>query len=69
MGERFEPALQFAVVIGRWGDDMALLRTPDGGAVEVAVPEPVREEFDVGDSVEMSADGSVNWRAPVRRHD
>jgi hypothetical protein len=53
-----------ATVIGRWGDDTALLRTEDGDTMEVPVPETLRDEIDVGASVEMTEDGSVNWRVP-----
>jgi hypothetical protein len=50
-----------ATVIGRWGDDTALLRTDDGETVEVPVPERLRARVDVGASVEMLDDGSVDW--------
>ena len=50
-----------ATVIGRWGDDTALLRTEDGATVEVPVPEPLRAAIDVGASVELTEDGSVDW--------
>jgi hypothetical protein len=53
-----------ATVIGRWGDDTALLRTADGDTMEVPVPESLRDEIDVGASVEMTEDGSVDWRVP-----
>jgi hypothetical protein len=36
------------VVIGRWADDTALLRTDDGTTLEAPVPEPLRPGFDVG---------------------
>jgi hypothetical protein len=50
-----------ATVIGRWADDMALLRTSDGSIVEVSVPEHVRGRVDVGASVALLDDGDVNW--------
>ena len=50
-----------ATVIGRWGDDTALLRTPDGATVEVPVPEHLRETIDVGTSVALHEDGLVDW--------
>jgi hypothetical protein len=53
-----------ATVIGRWGDDTALLRTVDGETVEVAVPEPLRERIDVGATVELGPDGGVDWGLP-----
>jgi hypothetical protein len=53
-----------ATVIGRWGDDTALLRTADGETVEVPVPEPLRERVDVGATVELRPDGSVDWGLP-----
>jgi hypothetical protein len=40
-------------VIGRWGDDTALLRTDDGATVEAEVPEPLREGFDVGSEARL----------------
>jgi hypothetical protein len=51
-------------VIGRWGDDMALLRTEDGGTVEASVPEPLRDRIDVGATVDVMDDGVVDWRVP-----
>ena len=51
-------------MIGRWGDDTALLRTEDGTTVEVPVPEPLRDRVDVGASVDLLDDGLVNWRVP-----
>ena len=53
-----------ATVIGRWGDDTALLRTADGETVEVPVPERLRERVDVGAAVELRPDGSVDWGLP-----
>jgi hypothetical protein len=53
-----------AVVIGRWGDDTALLRTDDGATVEAPVPEPLRDRIDVGASVDVTEDGSVDWHVP-----
>ena len=58
-----------ARVIGRWGDDTALLRTEDGDTIEVPVPEALRAQIDVGASVEMTEDGSVNWRVAVQPTD
>jgi hypothetical protein len=55
-----------AVVIGRWGDDMALLRTGDGDTVEALVPEPLRDRIDVGANVELRDDGAVDWRVQDR---
>jgi hypothetical protein len=49
-------------VIGRWGDDLALLRRPDGTTVEVVVPEELRARIDVGVHVELLSDGAVDWR-------
>ena len=53
-----------ATVIGRWGDDMALLRTDDGATVEASVPERLRNRIDVGARVEVMDDGAVDWRVP-----
>jgi hypothetical protein len=53
-----------ATVIGRWGDDTALLRTKDGATVEVPVPERLRDRVDVGANVDLLDDGVVNWRVP-----
>ena len=50
-----------AIVIGRWGDDTALLRTADGQAVEVSVPESLRDSVDVGARADLRADGGVDW--------
>jgi hypothetical protein len=50
-----------ATVIGRWGDDTALLRTADGATVEVPVPEGLRDRIDVGTSVDLLEDGLVDW--------
>jgi hypothetical protein len=53
-----------ATVIGRWGDDAALLRTADGETVEVPIPERLRDRVDVGAAVLLGADGSVDWGLP-----
>jgi hypothetical protein len=50
-----------ATVIGRWGDDTALVRAADGETVEVPVPEGLRDSIDVGTSVVLLADGHVDW--------
>ena len=52
-----------AVVIGRWGDDTALLRMPDGTAIEAPVPEGLRDRFEVGDEAELEfvGDRLVGW--------
>jgi hypothetical protein len=50
-----------ATVIGRWSDDMALLRTADGATVEVVVPKDRRETVDVGTTVVLLDDGLVDW--------
>ena len=51
-------------MIGRWGDDTALLRTADGATVEVPVPEDRRERIDVGTRVDLLDGGLVDWDAP-----
>jgi hypothetical protein len=51
-------------VIGRWGDDTALLRADDGETVELPVPEPLRERIDVGARVVLLAGGEVDWGEP-----
>jgi hypothetical protein len=51
-------------VIGRWGDDTALLRTDDGATVEAPVPEDLRDRIDVGASVDLLDDGLIDWRVP-----
>ena len=53
-----------AKVIGRWGDDTALLRTADGTTLEAQVPEPLRDRIDVGADVDLMDDGLVLWRVP-----
>ena len=53
-----------AVVIGRWGDDTALLRTDDGATVEAPVPEPLRDRIDVGASADVIEDGTIDWHVP-----
>jgi hypothetical protein len=49
------------VVIGRWGDDTALVRTDDGETIEAPVPEELRDNIDVGTPVTVLADGHVDW--------
>jgi hypothetical protein len=59
-----------AVVIARWGDDTALLRTDDGATVEVVVPEALRQGFDVGAEAQLDRadDRILGWtRAAERR--
>jgi hypothetical protein len=56
-----DAGLRRATVIGRWGDDRALLRAADGETVEVPVPEDLRESVDVGASVTLHPDGRVVW--------
>jgi hypothetical protein len=51
-------------VIGRWGDDTALLRTADGETVEILVPEGLRDRIDVGTKVDLLEDGLVDWNVP-----
>ena len=57
------PPARHAVVIGRWAEDTALLRIDDGRTVEVAVPEPLREGFDVGAEVRLDGaeDRILGW--------
>jgi hypothetical protein len=50
-------------VIGRWGDDTALLRRDDGSTLEVDVPKRMREQIDVGARLDLSEDGAVDWDA------
>ncbi|HEX8645332.1 MAG TPA: hypothetical protein VF715_00425 [Thermoleophilaceae bacterium] len=52
-----------AVVIGRWADDTALLRTSDGTTLEAPVPEPLRQGFDVGAEARLDDDSGriVGW--------
>jgi hypothetical protein len=47
-----------AVVIGRWGDDTALLRTEEGTTLVVPVPESLRDSFDVGAEAELDSAGT-----------
>lgn len=54
-------------MIGRWGDDMALLRTDDGSTVEAEVPKRFRNRIDVGASVDVTDDGHVDWHVPDER--
>jgi hypothetical protein len=56
-GGRFERRVRPATVIGRWGDDTALLRLDDGSTVEVAVSEDLRDRFDVGDQINLEFEG------------
>jgi hypothetical protein len=58
-----------AVVIGRWADDTALLRTDDGTTLEVHVPEPLRSGFDVGAEARLAQDDGriVGWAASEAR--
>jgi hypothetical protein len=55
------------VVIGRWGDDTALLRIDDGTTVEAAVPERLRDAIDVGATVDLDGDNVVARRRFRRR--
>lgn len=50
-------------MIGRWGDDTALLRLEDGTTVEAPVPEPLRGRIDVGASVAVDVEGGPDWRS------
>ena len=59
-----DPGGRRATVIGRWGDDTALVRAADGSTVEVPVPEHLRESIDVGTSVVLRTDGGVDWEDP-----
>jgi hypothetical protein len=56
-----DSSVRRATVIGRWADDAALLRAPDGSTVEVSVPEDLREGVDVGTRVSLLPDGHVDW--------
>lgn len=58
-----------AVVIARWADDTALMRTDDGTTVEVKVPEPLRQGFDVGAEAQLDRadDRLLGWTAAERR--
>lgn len=51
------------MVIARWADDTALLRTDDGTTLEAPVPEPLRPGFDVGAEARLDqVDGRiVGW--------
>jgi hypothetical protein len=51
------------VVIGRWGDDTALVRTDEGVTFEVRVPEALREGFDVGAElrIDPASGGILGW--------
>jgi hypothetical protein len=64
-----EPAGRAAVVIGRWGDDTALLRLDDGTTREVPVPEPLREKVDVGSRARVGGNGGseVEWELDAGR--
>ena len=46
--------LSEATVLARWGVDRALVRVPGGGVVTAAVPEHLRDDFDVGYRVTMA---------------
>jgi hypothetical protein len=61
------PRIRTAVVIGRWGDDTALLRIDDGTTVEAAVPERLRDAIDVGTRVDLDGDNVVTRRRFGRR--
>ena len=62
-GRRFGGGGRSAVVIGRWGDDTALLRLEDGTTLEAPVPEPLRELIDVGTKAAVADGGEVEWDA------
>jgi hypothetical protein len=63
------PAGRAAVVIGRWGDDTALLRVDDGTTREVPVPESLRGLIDVGSRARVGANGDtvVEWDLDAER--
>lgn len=46
-----------ALVLGRWAEDRALVQLPGGTVVTTSVPDHLREAFDVGRRVTMTADG------------
>ncbi|HEX8052968.1 MAG TPA: hypothetical protein VF517_08240 [Thermoleophilaceae bacterium] len=50
-------------MIGRWGDDTALVRTDEGVTFEVRVPEALREGFDVGAElrIDPASGGILGW--------
>ena len=50
-------------MIGRWGDDTALLRLDDGTTLEAPVPDRLRERFEVGDAAVVDLRGGrlVAW--------
>jgi hypothetical protein len=56
-----DAGVRSATVIGRWGDDTALVRAADGETFEVPVPEQLRDSIDVGTSVTLLPDGDVDW--------
>ena len=51
-------------MIGRWGNDTALLRAEDGTTLEATVPECLRSRIDVGASVDLMDDGLIDWHVP-----
>ena len=57
------PAARAAVVIGRWADDTALLSVDDGTTREIAVPEALRGQVDVGSRATVGPVGTqdVEW--------
>lgn len=48
-------------MIGRWGDDTALVRAADGETREVPVPAHLRESIDVGATLTLLPSGRVEW--------
>jgi hypothetical protein len=67
--QRAHSGLRRAVVIGRWGEDTALLRTDDGETLEAPVPEALRAGFDVGSEARLdrAAGDIVGWGSPGAR--
>lgn len=61
---RPESGVRHATVIGRWGDDTALVRAADGETVEIPVPERLRDSIDVGATLTLLPDGRVDWEDP-----
>jgi hypothetical protein len=56
-----DEGIRRATVIGRWGDDTALVRAADGETIEVPVPEHLRDSIDVGTAVTLRPEGRVDW--------
>ena len=51
------PAELDALVLGRWGEDRALVQLREGTVMTTSVPDHLRDAFDIGRRVTVTPDG------------